>query len=176
MTFKDVLPIIRSVAPAIATALGGPLAGTAVSALSAVLLGKPDGSEAEIATAIGAGNPDLLLKLKGADLDFAVKMKSLDIDVDRINTADRDSARKREIEVKDSTPSTLAYATFGGFFGVLALIVFVEAPPAAHDALMLMLGALGAIMTGVVQYYFGSSSGSAAKTDIIKNVIKGGTQ
>lgn len=177
MTLKDILPILQSVAPAIATAFGGPLAGTAVSALSAALLGKSDGSIEDIAAIITGGkDPEILLKLKQADHDFAVKMKSLDIDIERVNATDRESARKREMEVRDDTPSNLAYASFCGFFGVMALLIFVDVPEAAHDALMLMLGALGVIVTGVVQYYFGSSAGSTAKTAMINDVLKKGAE
>ena len=41
-------PLLGQVAPTIATALGGPLAGVAVKTLSNVLLGHENGSEDEV--------------------------------------------------------------------------------------------------------------------------------
>jgi hypothetical protein len=44
---EALLNVVRTVAPTIATAVGGPLAGMATRVISEALLGKPDGSEAE---------------------------------------------------------------------------------------------------------------------------------
>ena len=51
---EQLLNIVKTVAPTIATAMGGPLAGMAVRTLSETLLGKPDGTEAELAAAAAA--------------------------------------------------------------------------------------------------------------------------
>ena len=95
--------IVRTVAPTLATALGGPLAGAAVQALSVALLGRPDGTEQEVAEAVLVGGTDALLKVKQAEADFAVKMRELDI---------RDLASARELAKVDyQTPRTLALAS-----------------------------------------------------------------
>ena len=75
---------ISAVAPALATALGGPLAGIAVQQISTAVLGKPDGKEAEVAQALSAGGPELLEKLKQADNEFAEKMAGLNVDLEKI--------------------------------------------------------------------------------------------
>ena len=73
--------VVGAVAPGLATALGGPLAGVAVSALSEQLLGRPDGSEAEVATALRVGGSDALLKLKDAEQAFQTRMRELPLDL-----------------------------------------------------------------------------------------------
>lgn len=166
--------ILKTVAPGLATALGGPLAGMATRAVSDALLGKQDGTEAEIAAAITAGGPELLQKLREADQRFQVEMKKLDIDLEKIAADDRASARQREAAVKDRTPAIIALASFCGFFGVLALLIFRDIPPGAKDALMIMLGALGGIVTSITAYYYGSSAGSAAKSKAIDELLKRG--
>ena len=101
--------LVRTVAPTIATALGGPVAGAATQAVSSALLGKPDGTEDEIMLAAAAAGPEVLQKLKEADNTFRIRMKELDIDLEKVAAGDRDSARGREIKAGDSwTPRLLA--------------------------------------------------------------------
>jgi len=40
-------------------------------------------------------------------------------------------------------------------------------PNTGTEALLMMLGALGTAWTGVVNFYYGSSAGSKAKTDAL---------
>lgn len=163
--------LVGSVAPTIATALGGPLAGVATSAISTALLGKTDGKESEIVQALQTGGADALLKLKQADQDFAVKMREMDIDIEKINAADRDSARKREISLGDWTPRVLAFIFVIGFF-VAQYIVFTSGVPDANRELIArVLGTLDASLVMILTYYFGSSAGSAKKNETIGKML-----
>lgn len=160
--------LVGAVAPGLATALAGPLAGAAVAALSQELLGQSGGSEVEVAEAIRTGGAEALAKIKAADQAFAVRMRELEIDVDKLHQADRDSARKREAATGDViTPRLLAVGITAGFFGVLGWLLTQGKPDTGGDALLVMLGALGGAWASVVAYYFGSSAGSAAKTDLL---------
>lgn len=169
--------ILKTVAPTLATALGGPLAGAATVILSEAVLGHPDGKEGDIAAAIVSGTPDILLKLKTAEHDFNVRMKELDIDLEKISVDDRKSAREREIAVKDPTPRRLAYLFTVGFFVVLGAEFYigisgVVIPDAAQRTLDITLGVLFAMMLGVKEYYFGSSSGSVQKSEMMDRWMK----
>ena len=168
-TWKD---IVATVAPALATALGGPLAGTAVRALSTRLLGRDDGSEDDVSQAVLSADPETLLKIKQLDKDFSVQMRQLDVDLEKAAAGDRDSARKREIALGDTAPATLACVVVAGFFGVLAMLVFVDIPQAAQQPINLLLGALTAMLTQVGNYYFGSSAGSSRKNAIIQKAME----
>lgn len=160
--------VVRTVAPGLATALGGPLAGVAASALSDALLGRPDGSEADISQAMAVGGADALVKIKAAEQAFQVRMRELDIDLERIHQADRDGARKREAASGDTwTPRLLAIGITCGFFGVLSWLLAEGKPETGGDALLVMLGALGGAWASVVAYYFGSSAGSREKTALL---------
>ena len=55
-----------------------------------------------------------------------------------------------------------------GFFGLLGTLIFVGVPEQNKDLLNISVGALiGAFTGGVVGYFFGSSSGSKEKTDML---------
>lgn len=160
-------PLLGQVAPTIATALGGPLAGIAVKTLSNVLLGHENGSEDDVKGAMATASPDQLVALKKIDADFKAHMKELDIDLERIAAGDRDSARKMQTETKDWTPKILAYFITFGFFGALIWLMVFGIPQTGTEVLLMMLGSLSTSWTGVVQFYYGSSAGSKAKTDAL---------
>jgi hypothetical protein len=160
-------PLLGQIAPTIATALGGPLAGVAVKALSGVLLGHENGSEDDVKAAMASASPDQLAALKKIDADFKVSMKELDIDLERIAAGDRDSARKMQTETKDWVPKLLAIVITLGFFGILVWMLVQGMPQTGTEALLMMLGALGTAWTGVVNFYYGSSAGSKAKNDML---------
>jgi len=63
----------------------------------------------------------------------------------------------------------LAGIIIGGNAALLIMLIMREAPPANKDALMLALGAFLAALGSVVNYFFGSSKGSADKTDALLN-------
>jgi hypothetical protein len=160
-------PLLGQVAPSIATALGGPLAGVAIKTLSNALFGHEDGTEQQISDAMSAATPDQLAAIKKIDADFKVQMKSLDIDLERIAAGDRDSARKMQSETKDWVPKLLAVVITIGFFGILVWMLLNGMPKNGTEALLMMLGALGTAWTGVMNFYFGSSAGSKAKNDML---------
>lgn len=164
-------PLLGQLAPTLATAMGGPLAGLAVKTLSNVLLGHEDGDADAVSAALQNATPEQLSDVKKIDADFNVRMKELEIDLERISAGDRDSARKREAAVGDHTPKILAAGITLGFFVCLFWMFVYGVPKNGNEALLLMLGALQTAFTGVIAYYFGSSSGSKAKDDLL---AKGG--
>jgi membrane-bound ClpP family serine protease len=159
--------LIETVAPTIATALGGPVAGMAVKALSSALLGHGNGSEDDIRDALATATPDQIAAIRKVDADFKVQMKELDIDLERIAAGDRDSARHMQMNTNDWIPRVLAILITIGFFGILVWMLIKGMPPTGTEALLMMLGALGTAWTGVVNFYYGSSAGSKAKTDAL---------
>ena len=63
--------------------------------------------------------------------------------------------------------SMLAFVIAAGFFGAIWLAVRVEVNPSMRDPLLILIGSLGAAFGAVVNYYFGSSKGSADKNKLL---------
>jgi hypothetical protein len=68
----SILDAIGKILPGIATSLGGPAAGAAVSFLSEKLLGKKDGTQAEVLEAFQGLTPEQQLKVKEWDFEFSM--------------------------------------------------------------------------------------------------------
>ena len=64
-------------------------------------------------------------------------------------------------------PSFIPNMTAGRGYMALAALIFVTIPGSTREPLMLLLGSLGTMAGGVVNYYFGSSAGSARKDEIM---------
>lgn len=70
---------------------------------------------------------------------------------------------------KDNIAIWLAITVTLGFIFLVAMLSFHDAPTNSHDIVMAMTGVLATAFGGIVNYYFGSSSGSAKKTEILAN-------
>jgi hypothetical protein len=165
MDLSKIGGLLGQIAPTIATAIGGPVAGMAVKALAGALGLSQDSSSDEVQEALMNATPEQLAAVKKIDADFKVQMKELDIDLERIAAGDRDSARNMQMQTNDWIPRAMAIMVTFGFFGILAWLLIKGVPPSGSETLIYMLGALGTAWTGIVQFYFGSSAGSKAKTD-----------
>lgn len=160
---------VSAIAPTIGAALGGPLGGIAGAAIASVL-GVENTADA-IEPAILNASPEQLLNIRNAENEFKVQMAELGFkniaDLERIAADDRANARAREIALVDWMPKALALLVVGGFFGVIALMIYNELPMAGRDSLLVLVGSLGAAFGAIVQYYFGSSAGSYDKSKTI---------
>ena len=167
----DFMKIIGAVAPSLATAVGGPIGGMAVKFITDALGIPSDSSKDDIAKAINNATPDQLVALKKAENDFTVRMKELDIDLERIASSDRDSARRRESQVRDWMPRILAFVIVAGFMGTVFMVLlgYVEGmkDPLMATTVGTLIGFVSAKAEQVIAYYFGSSNSSQQKTVLL---------
>ena len=173
--------ILGAVAPALATAMSGPLVGLAVRELSQVLLGHENGSEADLSAAMVGASGDQLVRVREAGIAFDQRMRELDIDLERIAAGDRDSARQREGKTGDTvTPRLIAFGVLCGFLGsvwwVLSGQVKGLTDPAIMGVVGTLIGYVSATADQVVSYYFGSSASSATKTAAMVDAMARGSK
>lgn len=158
--------LLKTAAPMAATALTGPAGGMAVKMI-AQKLGVEDSVEA-------------VTKHLQANPDDAFKLKELDLKELELHNADRDSARKREMEIAKSDAhfitknitALLAIGTLSGAMMMTALVFFVDFPDSQENIIIFVLGFLSSAATQVLSYYFGSSQGSKDKDQQMKGLVR----
>jgi len=156
--------LLRGIAPTIATALAGPVGGLAVEVLGKALgIEKPTQDAIEEAFKGGSLTGDQIIAAKQAEQAFTVKLRELDIDLEKIHAGDRDSARKMQADTRSKIPAVLAILVTIGFFGILVGMLTGHLKTSNSEALLVMLGALGTAWGAIIQFFFGSSAGSQNK-------------
>lgn len=161
---------LRVLAPTVAAALGGPLGGAAVAALSKALLGKDNGSVDEIGAIIVGSKPEDLLKLKQVELDFKEHMASLGVELDKLEVEDRKSARERQAATKDPVPSILACIIVLALLVTMGLMFNHRIPVENSAAFHNLLGILEGAVLSVMNFEFGSSRSSREKDAVLGKI------
>lgn len=164
---NELFSILKGIAPTLATAVAGPLGGAAVTAL-ANKLGVSDSVDA-VAKAI-SGDPAAAQKIAELELEYA-----------KLNTQDRDSARKAYAAIATSENATkldklvvpvLALGVVGLAFLLIGVLMFVDTPNDQQQLVIFALGFITSAAGQVLSFYFGSSQGSKDKTEDMKGMVK----
>lgn len=110
----------------------------------------------------------------------------LDVEMQKLILADVQGARERETKMAESPHASWLNKNMGPLLGLLAIALsfllfyqvlfddkFLEAlKPEKKDILLYILGVLSAIVTQIFSYYFGSSTGSKAKSEDISRALE----
>jgi hypothetical protein len=155
---------LKQIAPTIATALGGPLAGMAVSAISKAVGVEPDQVQDMISN--NKLSAEQIAQVKLAEVELQKQAQELGLNFAKLEVEDRKSAREMQATTRSLMPPILAGAVTVGFFAIMGMMFFNKVD-SNNPAILMMLGSLGTAWTGIIAYYFGSSAGSQAKTDLL---------
>lgn len=193
MNWKDLGgQLIKAGAPIIGTAIGGPVGGVIGSGLGTILanaLGVEDTPEA-VSTAIQNTPPDQLqAKLAAAESEAAAKWPALAEIVKAQETGkterfeagvlDNDNARDSNLELIKAgspiqwAPTVISIIILVGYFAVLYILFsrpFAKLDDNFKDILIFMLGALQVGVGQVINYWLGSSAGSAMKDSALRDI------
>ena len=155
---------LKTIAPTVATALGGPLAGMAVSAVAKAIGCDPDEVQGVISS--GKLTAEQVAAIQLAELELKKQAQSMNLDFAKLIAEDKKSARDMQIATKSWIPPVMAMGVTCGFFGILFGLMYGQIQHAPQ--IDIMLGSLGTAWTGIISFYFGSSAGSQAKTELLR--------
>ena len=162
--------LLKTVAPWIGTALGGPLGGMAVTA-AANALGLSDKTKEGLQAALSGATPEQMLALKQADQAFQVQMTEIGYkniaDLESLAAQDRASARAMQISAPSWVPAALTILVTCGYFGVLVGMMTNLLKATDSQVLLMMLGSLTTAWGAVMAYWFGTTRDSSKKTDLL---------
>lgn len=166
----DWLKTIAKVAPTVATALGGPLAGAAVSAIGGIL-GQDDPTPQSVAQAIESGQltPEHIAEIRKLELQYQENEKERGFRYAELSFKDRDSARQANVaggvQVKIFWLSIWLIATC---LGAELVVLWTGLPHGLPEVVVgRILGLLDGLAIQVTNYWFGTTNGSALKTELL---------
>ena len=163
MSWKDTL---AAIAPTIATAMGGPLAGAATKFLANKLIGDENASVESIEAAVVGASPEMLINLKQMDTEFKLNMKKLDVDIFEIESKDKGDARENHNH--SNMPAILSVSLTTFIVGIVCALFYTEPPQGAREVLFMLLGVVIKEWSNSMHYWYGTTRSSSEKTKLLK--------
>jgi hypothetical protein len=155
---------LKTIAPTVATALGGPLAGMAVSAVAKALNIAPE----EVQDVISSGKltAEQVASIQLAELELKKQAQLMNLDFEQLAVTDRKSARDMQIATQSYLVPLLAVIIVTSFVGV---VVSTLSGFSTIDSIMAgtLIGYLSAKADQVLSFFFGSTAGSQRKTELL---------
>lgn len=161
---------LKSLAPTVASALLGPLGGIAVSAIGNIL-GVSAATQDKIADAIQTGQmtPDQISKLKELELEYQNTEKERGFKYAELAFKDRDSARQANVQGGvQGHLFWLSLVLLAGTLGLEGVVLFRGVPVDTPELIVgRVLGLMDSVALMVLAYWYGTSNGSAQKTELL---------
>lgn len=174
------IPLLLGLAPTVASWILGDKTGAAVEKVTGIareVLGTDDPAGIEHAI---ASDPNIALQFKTALIQAEADARRQEFETFKAQLADVASARAQTVELaRSASPiswgapvvSVLAVAVFAGFVYMLFVAQIADG---VREALMLMAGSAAAGFGAVLNYWLGSSAGSAQKTGLLDAIARKG--
>jgi hypothetical protein len=154
---------LKTIAPTIATALSGPLAGMAIEAISSAINIDPKDVKQTIAE--GKLSADQIASIKTAEIELKARAQELGLDFAKLATEDRKSARDMQVATRSLVPPLLAVLVIAAWGFVQYFLMTNVIDPSMRELVARVLGTLDGAVIMILSFYFGSSSGSQAKDE-----------
>ena len=157
--------ILKTLAPTVASVLGGPLAGMAVTALGGIF-GMSDATQDKIASVIQNGQmtPEQVAAIRELELKFQNDERERGFKYAELEFKDRDSARQMQIHTRSITPEALSWLIVAATLAFEGYVLTQGIPQEVSDLVAgRVLGTLDMAFGTVLAFWLGSSYGSRMK-------------
>jgi len=156
---------LSQIAPSIATALGGPLAGLAVTAISKAL--GIDEKDVQKTIETGKLSAEQMMSLKQAEIELQAKAQELGLNFETLATQDRKSARDMQMTTKSFVPALLSILVVCAWALIQYFLLTHVIAQEMRELVARVLGTLDGALMLVLSFYFGGSSDSQNKDDLL---------
>ena len=150
--------LLKSLAPNIASAAGGPLAGMAVKMVAAKLSLHESTTANEIEDLIER-EPDKAVLVKQADEDFKLKIREMEIDLESFKTEVEDRKDARAAFSTDLTHKLFSVLTLLLSGAFVLMVTMMPHDQNDETIISLVLGQLSGILGTAAAFYYGGSNG-----------------
>ena len=156
---------LNQIAPGIATALGGPLAGLAVTAISKAL--GIDEKDVQKTIETGKLSTEQMMSLKQAEIELQAKAQELGLNFEKLATDDRKSAREMQVSTKSFVPALLSILIVVGWSMVQYFLLTHIIAQEMRELVARVLGTLDGALMLVLGFYFGGIHNSQETNEML---------
>jgi hypothetical protein len=149
--------LLKSLAPTIASAAGGPMAGMAVK-MAAKKLGLPDTATANEIEDLIERDRDKAVMVREADKEFKDYIREMEIDLESFKTEVEDRKDARENFSTDWTPKVFSIICLLLYGSYVMVVTLFEHSQQSETVISLVLGQLSGILGTAAAFFYGSSS------------------
>jgi gas vesicle protein len=161
---------LKSIAPMLGTALGGPFGALAASFL-ADKLGVETKTVDAVTKALSDGKmtPEMVVQIKLAEIDFQKFTEANGITLEQLSVQNTQGARDMQIATRSWVPAALAIIITTGYLGILVGMMMDMLKVSDNQALLILIGALASGFGTVLNFFLGSSQSSQKKDILLAN-------
>lgn len=161
--------LLKTIAPTVASAVLGPMAGFAIAGLSKIF-GISEGTQDKVAKVIAEGKitPEQLTELKKLEATLQAEERERGFRYAELEFKDRDSARNMAVQTRAKTPAIMTWLIVVLVLGLEGTVLFNGTPEGASDIVLgRILGTLDTALMMVLAFWFGTTNGSSEKTALL---------
>lgn len=154
---KSIAESVLKYSPAVATALGSPVAGMVLSLLATWFHVEPEKLAETMST-----DPNTEFKIKQFELEHKESLAKIQSTNYSLEVDDRKNAREREVKFieqtgkRDWVEALIALIVVSGFFIMCILVAITKQDNTDHDILYMLIGQLTSGFILILSYFFGS--------------------
>lgn len=156
---------LESIAPTIATAVAGPLGGLAYEAVAKVLGVSQDDAKKMLDD--GKMTADQIAQVKIAEIELKKTEEQLGLNFESLAVDDRKSARQMQISTNSVVPPLLSILVVTAWALIQYFLLTHIVASEMRELVARVLGTLDSALMLVLSFYFGSSSGSRQKDEML---------